>query len=146
MRIPSMNEVYDKAVLTKQLAALILVILFSVTSVFAQEFNSEVKKSTKEFELIYDDYYKVTFTDVDGQITQKGYYSIGEDGKLDREGRWTLFSDGKVLSVGQFNGDQLVWIKSGNEKFTRQQIIDERNRLRMNGTTTVALNQRSGTN
>ena len=39
MRIPSMNEVYDKAVLTKQLAALILVILFSVTGVFAQETN-----------------------------------------------------------------------------------------------------------
>jgi len=116
------------------------------TTIYGQEFNSEVKKSTKEFELIYDDYYKVTFTDVDGQITQKGYYSIGEDGKLDREGRWTLFSDGEVLSVGQFNEDQLVWIKSGNEKFTRQQIIDERNRLRMNGTSTVALNQRSGTN
>lgn len=124
---------------------LVMAILLT-TTIYGQEFNSEVKKSTKEFELIYDDYYKVTFTDVDGQITQKGYYSIGEDGKLDREGRWTLFSDGEVLSVGQFNEDQLVWIKSGNEKFTRQQIIDERNRLRMNGTTTVALNQRSGTN
>ena len=124
---------------------LVMAILLT-TTIYGQEFNSEVKKSTKEFELIYDDYYKVTFTDVDGQITQKGYYSVGEDGKLDREGRWTLFSDGEVLSVGQFNEDQLVWIKSGNEKFTRQQIIDERNRLRMNGTTTVALNQRSGTN
>jgi hypothetical protein len=124
---------------------LVMAILLT-TTIYGQEFNSEVKKSTKEFELIYDDYYKVTFTDVDGQITQKGYYSIGEDGKLDREGKWTLFSDGEVLSVGQFNGDQLVWIKSGNEKFTRQQIIDERNRLRMNGTSTVALNQRSGTN
>lgn len=124
---------------------LVMAILLT-TTIYGQEFNAEVKKSTKEFELIYDDYYKVTFTDVDGQITQKGYYSIGEDGKLDREGRWTLFSDGEVLSVGQFNEDQLVWIKSGNEKFTRQQIIDERNRLRMSGTSTVALNQRSGTN
>ena len=124
---------------------LVMAILLT-TTIYGQEFNAEVKKSTKEFELIYDDYSKVTFTDVDGQITQKGYYSIGEDGKLDREGRWTLFSDGEVLSVGQFNEDQLVWIKSGNEKFTRQQIIDERNRLRMSGTSTVALNQRSGTN
>jgi hypothetical protein len=123
---------------------LVMAILLT-TTIYGQEFNSEVKKSTKEFELIYDDYYKVTFTDVDGQITQKGYYSIGEDGKLDREGRWTLFSDGQVLSVGQFNGDQLVWIKSGKQKFTRQEIIDERRRLRLNGEVTIALSNQ-GTN
>jgi hypothetical protein len=123
---------------------LVMAILLT-TTIYGQEFNSEVKKSTKEFELIYDDYYKVTFTDVDGQITQKGYYSIGEDGKLDREGKWTLFSNGQVLSVGQFNGDQLVWIKSGKQKFTRQEIIDERRRLRLNGESTIALSTQ-GTN
>ncbi len=115
---------------------LVMAILLS-TTIYGQEFNTDVKKSTKEFELIYDDYYKVTMSDIDGQITQKGFYSVGEDGKLDREGKWYLFSDGEILSVGQFDNDQLVWIKSGGEKFTRQQIIQERKRLK---STTVALN------
>ena len=115
---------------------LVMAILLS-TTIYGQEFNTDVKKSTKEFELIYDDYYKVTMSDIDGQITQKGFYSVGEDGKLDREGKWYLFSDGEILSIGQFNNDQLVWIKSGGEKFTRQQIIQERKRLK---SATVALN------
>ena len=115
---------------------LVMVILLS-TTIYGQEFNTDVKKSTKEFELIYDDYYKVTMSEIDGTITQEGFYSVGEDGKLDREGKWVLYSDGEILSVGQFSNDQLVWIKSGGEKFTRQQIIDERKRLR---STSVALN------
>ena len=115
---------------------LVMAILLS-TTIYGQEFNTDVKKSTKEFELIYDDYYKVTMSEIDGTITQEGFYSVGEDGKLDREGKWVLYSDGEILSVGQFSNDQLVWIKSGGEKFTRQQIIDERKRLR---STSVALN------
>ena len=115
---------------------LVMSILLS-TTIFGQEFNTDVKKSTKEFELIYDDYYKVTMSEIDGAITQEGFYSVGEDGKLDREGKWVLYSDGEILSVGQFSNDQLVWIKSGGEKFTKQQIIDERKRLR---STSVALN------
>ena len=116
------------------------------TTIYGQEFKSEVKKSTKQFELIYDDYYKVTFINDDGMITQKGFYIIGEDGKLIRHGKWSLINDSEVLTVGQFDNDKLVWIKSGGKKFTRQQIIDERTRLRMNRTTTVALNQRSDAN
>jgi|TARA_B100001093_G_C26829917_1_gene1015669 hypothetical protein len=115
---------------------LVMSILLS-TTIYGQEFNTDVKKSTKEFELMYDDYYKVTMSEIDGTITQEGFYSVGEDGKLDREGKWVLYSDGEILSVGQFSNDQLVWIKSGGEKFTRQQIIDERKRLR---STSVALN------
>ncbi len=95
---------------------LVMAILLS-TTIYGQEFNTDVKKSTKEFELIYDDYYKVTMSDIDGQITQKGFYSVGEDGTLDREGKWYLFSDGEILSVGKFNNDQLVWIISGGKKF-----------------------------
>ena len=115
---------------------LVMSILLS-TTIYGQEFNTDVKKSTKEFELIYDDYYKVTMSEIDGAITQEGFYSVGEDGKLDREGKWVLYSDGEILSVGQFSNDQLVWIKSGGEKFTKRQIIDERKRLR---STSVALN------
>jgi len=124
---------------------LVMTILLT-TTIYGQEFKSEVKKSTKQFELIYEDYYKVTFIDEDGMITQKGFYLIGKDGKWDRHGKWSLIINGEVLTVGQFDNDKLVWIKSGGEKFTRQQIIDERTRLRMNRTTTVALNQRSDAN
>lgn len=124
---------------------LVMAVLLT-TTIYGQEFKSEVKKSTKQFELIYDDYYKVTFINDDGMITQKGFYIIGEDGKLIRHGKWSLINDSKVLTVGQFDNDKLVWIKSGGKKFTRQQIIDERTRLRMNRATTVAVNQTLTTN
>ena len=49
MRIPSMKEAHDKAFLTKVVTTFILVILFSVTSVFAQ--NSNPKQLTWETKL-----------------------------------------------------------------------------------------------
>ena len=63
MRIPSMKEAHDKAFLTKVVATLILVILFSVTSVFAQ--NSNPKQLTWENPIITIDDIQYELVSVD---------------------------------------------------------------------------------
>ena len=63
MRIPSMKEAHDKAFLTKVVATFILVILFSVTSVFAQ--NSNPKQLTWENPIITIDDIQYELVSVD---------------------------------------------------------------------------------
>lgn len=55
MRIPSMNEAYHKATLLKQLAGLILLIIFCISGVYANDENKtkqyEYLKKAKYFEI-----------------------------------------------------------------------------------------------
>ena len=108
MRIPSMDEVYDKAVLTKQLAALILVILFSVTSIFAQETNPKQLNWENPIVTVDDIQYELVSVD-DWGIAEIKHVRFNKQGEIVETG--TLVNNkphGKWKSYDPRTGDVLA--------------------------------------
>lgn len=101
---------------------LLLTMMIIMTSMIYAQQTEGIVTTTQHLERIDDQYYKVTFKDQSGDITQKGYYTVDKNDNLIMDGSWKLYANGKKITSAYYENGEMVWIRTSKGKFTNTEI------------------------